>query len=601
MVISLGIVLAVSAFHIVRYIERQDIKAKFTLDTQNRFNAIEREIEINLEIVQSLQSFYLSSEEVTREEFREFTKPQISGHPSIQALEWIPRISDSQRHAYERAAQNELYPNFQITQRDSQGKMEAASKRDEYFPVYFLEPYIGNETALGFDLSSNPERLEALKKSQNSEKMIATERITLVQDKEEQSSFLIFIPVYKKHQSLEPVEDRNQNLIGFVVGVIRIGKIVDHALSYLDPSEIDLNLFDESADSDNKLLYSHLSQLNNRTKKKKGNINSLELKRTINVADRKWSIITKPTSSYITSMQDWHAWGASIGVMIMALLIAFYLKHNVNLVSKLSIEITERKKHEQEHKRLLRELKQINKELEQILYVTSHDLRSPLVNVDGYSKELDYSIKELMSSIENLPVTSNIKEIITPIVNKDIPESLHYIHISVAKMETLLKGILNLSRLGRSELKIEEIDMNEMMTDIIDSNRFRLNELKIKTEISKLPNYKGDSAQINQVFSNLLDNAIKYSDSERSSVINISGYTDKNQLVYCIEDNGFGIAPENQDKIFEIFYQLEPGRVKGEGMGLTIANRILEKHNGKIWIESELGKGSKFFVSLPKA
>ena len=166
-------------------------------------------------------------------------------------------------------------------------------------------------------------------------------------------------------------------------------------------------------------------------------------------------------------------------------------------------------------------------------------------------------------------------------------------------METLLKGILNLSRLGSSEVKIEEIDINEMMTDIIDSHSFRLKDLNIKTEISKLPNCRGDSSQINQVFSNLLDNAIKYSDSERSCVVNISGYKDKNQSVYCIEDSGLGILPKHQDKIFEIFYQLEPDRIKGEGMGLTIAHRIIEKHNGKIWVESELGKGSKFFVSIP--
>jgi signal transduction histidine kinase len=140
-----------------------------------------------------------------------------------------------------------------------------------------------------------------------------------------------------------------------------------------------------------------------------------------------------------------------------------------------------------------------------------------------------------------------------------------------------------------------------MITDIIDNHRFRLNELSIKTEVSTLPDCRGDSSRINQVFSNLFDNAIKYSDSERSGVIHISGYKDKDQSVYCIEDNGIGIAPEHQAKIFEIFYQLNPKEVRGDGMGLTIARRIIEKHNGRIWIESKAGRGSKFFVSLPEA
>jgi signal transduction histidine kinase len=254
---------------------------------------------------------------------------------------------------------------------------------------------------------------------------------------------------------------------------------------------------------------------------------------------------------------------------------------------------------EKEQERLNEELITKNKELEQVLYVTSHDLRSPLVNVEGFSRELEYSLKELMSSLAQADAPSGIQERITPIVKEDIPQSLHYIQMSVSKMNTLLNGILTLSRLGRAELKIEEIDMNEMMTDIIDNHRFRLNESGIKTEIGKLPHCRGDISQINQVFSNLLDNAIKYADPERLCTVTISGYKDKNESVYCIADNGLGIAPEHQDRIFEIFHQLEPQRVKGEGMGLTIVHRIVEKHHGKIWVESELGRGSTFFVSLP--
>ena len=246
-----------------------------------------------------------------------------------------------------------------------------------------------------------------------------------------------------------------------------------------------------------------------------------------------------------------------------------------------------------------KELTSRNEELKQLLYVTSHDLRSPLVNIDGYSKELEYSLKELMASIDSIHIPTDIKEKITATVTNDIPESLHYIQKSVVKMGTLIKGILTLSRMGRSKLTLNVINMNEMITDIVHNHRFRLDELKIKTKVSSLPDCKGDSIQINQLFSNLLDNAIKYSDSGRSSMIKISGYRDNNQSVYCIEDNGVGIATEHQDKIFGIFHQLDPLSVKGEGMGLTIAHRIIEKHGGKIWVKSQLGKGSKFCVSLP--
>jgi signal transduction histidine kinase len=103
------------------------------------------------------------------------------------------------------------------------------------------------------------------------------------------------------------------------------------------------------------------------------------------------------------------------------------------------------------------------------------------------------------------------------------------------------------------------------------------------------------------VFSNLIENALKYLGNGKSGLIRISGYQEDGQSVYCIEDNGIGIEPEYRDKIFEIFHQLEPQNSSGEGLGLTIVQRILQRHHGKIWLESEPGTGSKFYISLPSS
>jgi signal transduction histidine kinase len=267
--------------------------------------------------------------------------------------------------------------------------------------------------------------------------------------------------------------------------------------------------------------------------------------------------------------------------------------------NELHNEIAERIKLEQVHEELLLELERKNKEFEQVIYITSHDLRSPLVNIEGFSKELNYSLQELTSSLDNKDISVNVKEKIDPIVKQNIPESLRFIHKSVLKMSTLLECLLNLSRLGRIELNIEDIDMNEMLSDIMNNHEFRLKEAGVNTAVSELPQCKGDRGQLNQLFSNLLDNAIKYLDPERSGVIKITGYTKGDQSVYCVVDNGIGIAPQYREKIFEIFHQLEPDRVIGEGLGLTIVQRIVERLKGSIWVESELGKGSKFFVSMP--
>jgi PAS domain S-box-containing protein len=255
-------------------------------------------------------------------------------------------------------------------------------------------------------------------------------------------------------------------------------------------------------------------------------------------------------------------------------------------------DITEKKKAEEAREEL-------NRELSQIVYITSHDLRSPLVNINGYCKELEYSMKKLENLFDSKDMPLRIKEKIAPVMEENIPESLHYISHSISKMEALLAGMLTLSRSGRAELIIEDIDMNEIVSDVINNLKSRLNETGIKTEVGKLPSCRGDKNQLNQVFANITGNAVKYIDPDRAGIVKISGYTKGLKSVYCVEDNGIGIAPEYQEKIFEIFHQLDPQKAEGDGLGLSIVHKILNRLGGEVWVESESGRGSKFFVSLP--
>ena len=186
-------------------------------------------------------------------------------------------------------------------------------------------------------------------------------------------------------------------------------------------------------------------------------------------------------------------------------------------------------------------------------------------------------------------------------LSEDIPKALDYILASSAKMDALLSGLLDISRLDTIARSVKPIDVNAMMANVIENIKYQITKADAKLDIESLPACLGDISQINRVFTNILTNASKFLDESRPGQIRIYGKSQNNKSIYCVEDNGIGIAPEHQEKIFQIFYQLEPNKRKGEGIGLTIVRRIIEKHDGKVWVESELGRGSKFFVSLPSA
>lgn len=263
------------------------------------------------------------------------------------------------------------------------------------------------------------------------------------------------------------------------------------------------------------------------------------------------------------------------------------------------LNITARKQAEQARHKLARELDVKNKELESILYAASHDLKAPLVNIQGFGYELAQSCKQIRSALTGKGKNADIEKILDIALNEEIPNALDFILASTTKMDSLLSGLLDICRLNTAATNVRRIDMNSMMSDITASMTYQIKESAAKIDIEALPPCVGDPSQINRVFSNLLTNALKFLDKSRPGKIHIYGQSWDSHSVYCVEDNGIGIAPEHQEKIFEIFYQLEPEKREDDGLGLTIAKRIIDRHNGKIWVESELGKGSKFFASLP--
>jgi two-component system, chemotaxis family, sensor kinase Cph1 len=263
-------------------------------------------------------------------------------------------------------------------------------------------------------------------------------------------------------------------------------------------------------------------------------------------------------------------------------------------------DITKRKADEEQLQHIAAELAEKNKELEAIVYTVSHDLRSPLVNVQGFGKQLQRACDAINAAAETAGETGAVPvaQLKQP-TRVAIPQALRFINAGVAKMESLLAGLLRYSRLGRVALTIKPLNMNGLLAEILAAMKFQLDEAKVEVRVDPLPVCEADNVQTSQVFSNLLDNALKYRDPARPLRIHVRGAVREGQAVYEVADNGVGIAPEHQAKVFEIFHRLNPETTTGEGLGLTIAQRVLERQRGRIWVESKPGAGSTFFVSLP--
>jgi signal transduction histidine kinase len=265
---------------------------------------------------------------------------------------------------------------------------------------------------------------------------------------------------------------------------------------------------------------------------------------------------------------------------------------------KLSVE--QRRGQRRLHK-LNRELERRNRELQDFVQVASHDLRAPLVNIRGFGDMLASACDRARTAVARIQDEESLRAELLPLLDAEIPESLGYILAGSSKMDALLAGLLNVSRIGSAALTIEELDMNRMLAEIVKSMEFSVEQAGAGVQVDALPPCRGDATQLGQVFSNLLDNALKYFDPSRPGVIRVSARQKRNEVVYCVEDNGIGIDAEHQDAIFGLFYRLNPHRGGGQGLGLTIVRRSLDRQGGKIWLESTLDQGSKFFVSLPHA
>ncbi|MGD8717902.1 MAG: PAS domain S-box protein [Candidatus Zixiibacteriota bacterium] len=247
------------------------------------------------------------------------------------------------------------------------------------------------------------------------------------------------------------------------------------------------------------------------------------------------------------------------------------------------------------------ELNQSNEELRAFTYIVSHDLRAPLVNLQGFAAELREAVAAVTEKTSPaLPHLDDAdREAVETVLCEDVPEALGYIEASVGRMDRFIQGVLKLSRLGRRELEPESLDIKEIVEGIMASLRHQLDERSASFGVGDVPDVYADRIAVEQIMGNLLTNAVLYLEPSRPGEINVTGSRAGNRVTFHVRDNGRGIKPEDIKKIFEPFSRVGKRVVPGEGMGLTYVQTLVRRHGGRIWCESEPGVGTTFSFTIP--
>jgi signal transduction histidine kinase len=271
------------------------------------------------------------------------------------------------------------------------------------------------------------------------------------------------------------------------------------------------------------------------------------------------------------------------------------------LVDGFNEMLTQIQKRDADLERYAAELQDGNEELKSFIYSAAHDLRAPLVNVRGFTAELGRAMRELqdLTAKHEDSIPEEIRRRIDAIVQDDVVSAMEFIDSSADRMSGLINALLKLSQLGYRDLRPEPLDMKELVKASLHAMKHHMDRKSIAVEVGELPPATADRIAMEQIIMNLLDNAMKYLSPERPGSIVIGSRESEDGTVFFVQDNGRGIREDDLPKLFKIFRRLGSPDIPGEGIGLAYVKTLVKRHGGRIWCESEPGKGSVFSFLIP--
>ncbi len=359
----LMVTLFVSLFLWTRHWDQKQLDLQFQIRVDRIQQAIKEKLTDNLESLYSIESFYSASQEVERDEFHDFVSHILARHPGVHALSFNRYVREVERLPFEKKIrEKEGISSFSIKQEDRQGSFVTVPNKSEYVVVDYIEPFLANKLAFGFDLLSDPEKADSLWRACDDNKMIATPPVHLIQEeKGNQVGLLVFLPIYKNKSLIDTVEDRREHLLGFATGIFNLKTMLKSFLSGLDKEGIKITVDDITDPSSHFLIYNDDLLMDQSPK------SIFQKLATIEVAGRSWLLAYDLLSTYQASHRSWVSWIVLTGGLLFTGLLGGFLLIFVGRTTRVE-ELVEERTHE---------LEEMNKKL-QTQFVETHQAEEKL-------------------------------------------------------------------------------------------------------------------------------------------------------------------------------------------------------------------------------
>ena len=549
-------------YYVDQNVENRE-RARFEETVTVTKEAVDQRMSVYVDAMLDGRGLFYASSSVERDEWRDYVAGSdvSSRYPGIQALGYVERVRPEEREDHVDRVREEGLDSYEL---------RPSGERYEYFPVVYLEPSEASDSGmLGYDVYSHRVNRAAMEQARDTGLPRASGKVYLTEAGLTREVFLIYTPVYREGETPETLPERRQDLQGFIVGVFRADELLEGIFGgKIDPT-INFEVFDGAEYTPERLLHDDDDSLYAGDPSYRPSFSDIT---TLEVAGRYWSLYF---STVPGSEGDWQS-NLPLVVLLSGLAMSFLLfgitwmlSHNRLLAESASRELEDAN----------RDLEATNRELEAFSYSVYDDLRAPLRSIDGFSQILleDYSDE----------------------LDEEGKDYLSRVRAASQRMGRLIDDLLGLSRVTRSALRWEPVNLSTQAREIIADLCKREPERRVEVEVSDGLVAYGDARLLRVVLENLIGNAWKFTEKESEARIEFGVTRFTGAPAYYVSDNGAGFEMAYADKLFGAFQRLHGSEeFEGTGIGLATVQRVVHRHGGRIWAEGEVGRGATFFFTL---